>query len=53
MTDSRVVYSPLGLRKMELYRRRMAALVKDGKLEQREAEILVAFEMKRIVDRRV
>jgi hypothetical protein len=46
------VYSPLGLKKMELYRQRMAALVKDGKLTLREAEVLIAIEMKRIVDRR-
>jgi hypothetical protein len=47
----RAVYSPLGLQKMEQYRARMRALVKEGKLTQREAEILSAVEMRRITDR--
>jgi hypothetical protein len=45
--------SPLGIEKMGLYRKRMAELVKEGTLTRDEAEVLVAREMRRIIDRLV
>jgi hypothetical protein len=50
---SRALYSPLGMRRMEQYQKRMAALVKDGHLKPHEAKILCHEEMTRIIDRRV
>lgn len=46
-----VVYSPLGILKLEQYRARMQKLVKDGLLTQREADLLIAIEMRRVADR--
>lgn len=52
MSDGASVYSPLGVKRMQLYRARIAALVKDRKLEPDEAEALIARKMKLIADRR-
>lgn len=48
---ARVVYSPFAVRRMMIYRQRTTALVAEGKLTKGEAEILIASESKRIVDR--
>lgn len=42
------LYSPLGLKRMEQYKRRVALLVKEGRLSEKEADLLTAAEMQRI-----
>lgn len=53
MIVGRVLYSPLGIKLLEKYRRRMARLVKEGTLERDEANALIARKTAIVYDRRV
>lgn len=52
MTDLKVLYSPIGVQAMQLYRARMEQLVNDKTLTRLEAEILITAKMNGIIDKR-